>query len=144
MPQIESAGLDLRISLQPYVRLLELAYPVDDLLIEVHDYEGETDVSSNAARLSQLHTRVRHYSKPEPEPVYLAVHRADESVYYKRLQIESYRILGDDLSPAVELSEAIESAFESSSMPDENRVPALQEWFANWAELGWFSRPIAA
>ena len=83
--EIESAGLELRISLQPYVRLLELAYPVDDLLIEVHDYEGETDVSSNAARQSQLRTRVRHYSQPEPEPVYLAVHRADDSVYYKRL-----------------------------------------------------------
>ena len=141
--EIESAGLDLRISLQPYVRLLELAYPVDDLLIEVHDYEGETDVSSNAARLSQLRTRVRHYSKPEPEPVYLAVHRADESVYYKRLQIESYRML-KALSQEAPLSEAIESAFESSLMLDENRVPALQEWFANWAELGWFSRPIAA
>jgi len=141
--EIESAGLDLRISLQPYVRLLELAYPVDDLLIEVHDYEGETDVSINAARLSQLRTRVRHYSKPEPEPVYLAVHRADESVYYKRLQIESYRML-KALSQEAPLSEAIESAFESSLMPDENRVPALQEWFANWAELGWFSRPIAA
>ncbi len=141
--EIESAGLALRISLQPYVRLLELAYPVDDLLIEVHDYEGETDVSSNAARQSQLRTRVRHYSKPEPEPVYLAVHRADESVYYKRLQIESYHML-KALSQEAPLSDAIEKAFESSSMPDENRVPALQEWFANWAELGWFSRPIAA
>jgi hypothetical protein len=141
--EIESAGLDLRISLQPYVRLLELAYPVDDLLIEVHDYEGETDVSSNAARQSQLRTRVRHYSKPEPEPVYLAVHRADESVYYKRLQIESYRML-KALSQEAPLSDAIEKAFEGSSMPDEDRVPALQEWFANWAELGWFSRPIAA
>ena len=133
----------MRISLQPYVRLLELAYPVDDLLIEVHDYEGETDVSSNAARQSQLRTRVRHYSKPEAEPVYLAVHRADESVYYKRLQIESYRML-KALSQEAPLSDAIEKAFESSSMPDEDRVPALQEWFANWAELGWFSRPIAA
>jgi len=48
------------------------------------------------------------------------------------------------LSQEAPLSEAIESAFESSLMLDENRVPALQEWFANWAELGWFSRPIAA
>ena len=138
--EIESAGLELRISLQPYVRLLELAYPVDDLLIEVHDYEGEANVSSNAARQSQLRKRVRHYGKPEPEPVYLAVHRADDSVYYKRLQIESYRML-KALSEEAPLSDAIERAFEDSSMPDEQRVPALQEWFANWAELGWFSRP---
>jgi hypothetical protein len=141
--EIESAGLELRISLQPHVRLLELAYPVDDLLIEVHDYEGEANVSSNAARQSQLRTRVRHYSKPEPEPVYLAVHRADDSVYYKRLQIESYRML-KALSEQEPLSDAIEKAFEDSSMPDDERVPALQEWFANWAALGWFSRAARA
>jgi hypothetical protein len=138
--EIQSAGLELRISLQPHVQLLELAYPVDDLLIEVHDYEGEGNVSSNAARQSQLRTRVRHYSQPEPEPVYLAVHRADESVYYKRLRIESYRML-KALSEDAPLSDAIEKAFENSTMPDEDRVPALQEWFANWAELGWFCRP---
>jgi hypothetical protein len=138
--EIESAGLELRISLQPYVRLLELAYPVDDLLIEVHDYEGETDISSNAARQSQLRTRVRHHSQPQPEPVYLAVHRADDSVYYKRLQAESYRML-KALSEQEALSEAIEKAFENSSMPEEDRVSSLQEWFANWAELGWFCRP---
>jgi hypothetical protein len=138
--EIESAGLELRISLQPYVRLLELAYPVDDLLIEVHDYEGEASVSSNAARQSQLRGKVRRYSRPEPEPVYLAVHRADDSVYYKRLQIESYRML-KALSAQEPLSEAIEKAFESSLMPEEDRVPSLQEWFANWAELGWFCHP---
>jgi hypothetical protein len=138
--EIETAGLELRISLQPYVRLLELAYPVDDLLIEVHDYEGETDISSNAARQSQLRTRVRHYGRPEPEPVYMAVHRADDSVYYKRLEIEAYRML-KALSEHEPLAEAIEKAFENSSMPEEDRVPSLQEWFANWAELGWFCRP---
>ncbi len=138
--EIESAGLELRMSLQPYVRLLELAYPVDDLLIEIHDYEGETDISSNAARLSQLRKRVRHYSRPEPEPVYLAVHRADDSVFYKRLEVEAYRMLRA-LSNQEPLSDAIEKAFENSSMPEDNRMPSLQEWFANWAELGWFCRP---
>lgn len=137
--EIEAAGLDLRISLQPYVRLLELAYPVDDLLIEVHNHEGDGNVSSNAARQSRLRTRVRHYAKPEPEPVYLAVHRADDSVYYKRLRLESFRML-KALSQQTPLGDAIERAFEGSSMPDEKRIPALQEWFANWAELGWFSR----
>ncbi len=139
--EIEVAGLELRVSLQPYVRLLELAYPVDDLLIEVHDYEGETDISSNAARQSQLRKRVRHHSRPEPEAVYMAVHRADDSVYYKRLEIEAYRML-KALSEHEPLSEAIEKAFENSSMPEEDRVPSLQEWFANWAGLGWFCRPV--
>jgi hypothetical protein len=45
------------------------------------------------------------------------------------------------LSEQEALSEAIEKAFENSSMPEEDRVSSLQEWFANWAELGWFCRP---
>jgi hypothetical protein len=138
--EIEAEGLELRVALQPYVRLLELAYPVDDLLIEVHDSDGGTDTASNAARQSQLRRRVRHYAKPKPEPIYLAVHRLDNSVYYKRLQIESYRMLRA-LKENASLEQALDQAFEGSSIPEPERVSALQQWFGNWAELGWFCRP---
>lgn len=136
---IESAGLDLRVFLQPYIHLLELTYPVDDLLIEVHNHEGHTDTSSNAARQRQLRTRIRHYTRPEPERIFLAVHRMDDTVYYKRLQLESYSML-KALSEHQSLECAIEIAFENSSMPDEERMLAIQEWFGNWAALGWFCR----
>jgi hypothetical protein len=137
---IESAGLELPIALQPYIRLLELTYPVDDLLIEVHDDGVNSDTSSNAARTRQLRNRVRRYAQPDPERIYLAVHRMEDSVYYKRLQVESFRMLSA-LSKQKTLEQAIEIAFESSSMPAEERIIALQHWFANWAELGWFCRP---
>ena len=137
---IESAGLELRVSLQPYVRLLRLAYPVDDLLIEVHDHEGASDTSSNAARQRQFRQRIRRYEQPEPERIYLAVHRMDDSVYYKRLQRESYRML-KALSKHEPLGAAIDLAFENSSIPEQERIVALQQWFGNWAELGWFCRP---
>ncbi|HEY3936694.1 MAG TPA: DNA-binding domain-containing protein [Bryobacteraceae bacterium] len=138
--EIEAEGLELRVALQPYVRLLELAYPVDDLLIEVHDSEGGTDVASNAARLSQLRKRVRHYAKPEPEPIYLAVHRLENSVYYKRLSIEAFRML-EALRERASLEQAIDRAFENSSLPEAERLSGLQQWFGNWAQLGWFCRP---
>ena len=137
---IESAGLELRVSLQPYIRLLELTYPVDDLLIEVHDHEGDTGTSSNAARQRQFRRRIRHYDQPKPERIYLAVHRMDDSVYYKRLQLESFRML-NALSKQKPLEQAIDIAFENSSMPKQERLVALQQWFGNWAELGWFCRP---
>jgi Putative DNA-binding domain len=137
---IESAGLELRVSLQPYVHLLTLTYPVDDLLIEVHDHEGDADTSSNAARQRQFRRRIRHYEQPEPERIYLAVHRMDDSVYYKRLQLESFRML-NALSKQKPLEQAIDLAFENSSMPEQERIVALQQWFGNWAELGWFCRP---
>ena len=138
--EIESAGLELRVSLQPYVQLLRLTYPVDDLLIEVHDHEGDSDTSSNAARQRQFRRRIRHYEQPEPQRIYLAVHRLDDSVYYKRLQLESYRML-KALSKHEPLGTAIDLAFENSSMPEQERIVALQQWFGNWAELGWFCRP---
>lgn len=137
---VESNGLEVNLFMQPYIRLLELNYAVDDLLIEIHNYEGETDTSSNAARLHQLRRRVRQYGQPEHERIYLAVHRAEDSVYYKRLEPEAFRIL-KALEGQHSFEAAVEAAFENSSTPEDERISKLQEWFANWAELGWFCRP---
>ena len=137
---IESAGLDVRITLQPFIRLLDLTYPVDDRLIEVHDEQVDSDISSNAARTRQLRNRIRRYAQPDPERIYLAVHRLDDSVYYKRLQAESFRMV-KALSNQMPLDEAIDVAFFGSAMTEYERVIAIQRWFANWAELGWFCRP---
>lgn len=138
--EIEAEGLGLRVSLQPYIRLLDLTYPVDDLLIEVHDREGVTNTSSNAAQQGQSRTRVHHYARPEPDPIYLAVHRIEDSVYYKRLQLESFLLL-KALSAHKSLDESIDIAYECSFMPEEERIGATTSWFGNWAELGWFCRP---
>ncbi|HWF46417.1 MAG TPA: DNA-binding domain-containing protein [Bryobacteraceae bacterium] len=137
---IEAAGLELRVSLQPYIQLLPLSYAVDDLLIEVHDHEGNRGASSNSARQHQFRKRIRHYAQPEPARIYLAVHRIDDSVYYKRLEPESYRML-KALSRHESLERAIGIAFDKSSMPEEDRIIAVQQWFGNWAELGWFCKP---
>jgi hypothetical protein len=64
----------------------------------------------------------------------------DDSVYYKRLQVESFRMLRA-LSDHMPLEKAIDMAFVNSAMGDYERVIATQRWFANWAELGWFCRP---
>jgi hypothetical protein len=136
---IAQGGLDLRVQLQPHVRLLHLAYPVDDLLIEVRQYEGGDGTAVNAARLGHFRRRVRSRILPEPEDIYLAVHRHEDSVYYKRLEREAFemlRLLRDGRS----LEEAIEMAFIHSRMAEDARPPALQEWFANWSELGWLCR----
>jgi hypothetical protein len=138
--EIEVEGPEMDVGLQPYIRLLELAYPVDDLLIEVHNSEGGTDTASNAARQSRLRTRVRHHAKPEPEPIYLAVHRLDNTVYYKRLEIEGYLMLRG-LQANVPLEDAIERAFANSHLSDMECIAAIQQYFENWAELGWFCGP---
>jgi hypothetical protein len=139
---VEAAGLELRVSLHPHIRLLDLTYPVDDLLIEVHDHEDDGNTSSNAAHEGQLRSRVRPYARPEPERIFLGVHRMQDAVYYKRLQPESFLML-KALGNQQSIEESIEIAFENSSMPEEERTIAITSWFGNWAELGWFCRPRA-
>jgi hypothetical protein len=134
---MQLSGLALRVSLQPYIRLLDLSHPVDDLLIDVHDREWSSNASSNAAGLRQRRARVRRYAQLAPKRVYLAVHRIDDSVYYKRLQREAFRLL-KAVAEQNSLGQSIDIAFENSSMPEEERLSAIQHWFANWAELGWF------
>src|SRR6202044_1587235 len=43
-----AAGANLRLQLQPYVRLLDLHYPADDLLLAVRKDDEDTDFASNA------------------------------------------------------------------------------------------------
>ena len=142
LADLDLDGEEIHVSLQPYIRLLRLGYAVDDLLIEVHDYEGDSDTSSNAAHLHYIRKKVRYYSDPAQEPMYLAVHRADDSVYYKRLKRESFQLL-EAIRDHAPLESAIEAAFAGSSMSEEQRIPQLQQWFGNWAELGWFCRSCA-
>lgn len=134
---------EIQLRLQPYIRLLDLRHSVDDLVIAVRQYQGDSSTASNNARTQQLRRRVRRFSMPEPEPVYLAVHRFEDSVYYKRLQPEAFCLLSE-LGVGKSLDSAVETAFANSAIAEPDRLAAVKEWFANWAELGWFCRPGAA
>ncbi len=136
---IQRDSLQLRVQLQPYVRLLDLAYPVDDLLIEVRRYEGGDGTAVNSARLGQFRRRVRTRVLPAPEQIFLAAHRWDDSVYYKRLESEAFLIL-QALASGETLEAAIDTAFTNTQMSEELRMESLQAWFASWSELGWFCR----
>ncbi|WP_158748150.1 putative DNA-binding domain-containing protein [Acidobacterium sp. S8] len=128
-----------QLRLQPYLRFLELRYPVDDLIIEVRSEGGSSDGSSNNASISRKHRKVRHIASLAPEEIHLAVHRHENSVYYKRLHREEYRLL-TTLSTGETISEAIDMAFAESAIPEEERAPFLQAAFQTWSSLGWFIR----
>jgi hypothetical protein len=139
---IENASDDLGITIQPYIQLLQVAYAVDDLLIEVHNKEAAGNTSSNAAREHGSRIQIRRYSaRPKAEQIYLAVHRLENSIYYKRLDLEAYRILRA-LRDHEPLWDAFDKAFAGSAIPEDERTGLIQNWFANWAELGWFCRYV--
>jgi len=126
------------LALQPHVRLLELSYPVDDFIIAVHRAQPEANVASNAVTEGRK-AGIRRMAPIGPEATYLAVHRFDYSVYYKRLESEAYVTLRA-LSNGSNLGDALAEAFAGSSIPEQERPSRVQEWFATWAELGWFCR----
>ncbi|MGC8550275.1 MAG: DNA-binding domain-containing protein [Acidobacteriaceae bacterium] len=131
-----------RLRLQPYLRVLELRYPVDDLLIEIQSDGGSSDSSSNNASAARKTKHVRRVAMLEPEEIYLAVHRQENSVYYKRLGREEFRLLRAMLRGET-ISEAIETALEGSALTEEERGVFLQQTFAGWVQLGWFPRQVS-
>jgi hypothetical protein len=132
---------DSRLRLQPHLRVLELHYPVDDLLIELRSESGSSDSSSNNATVSRKTKHVRRVAMLEPEEIFLALHRQENSVYYKRLQREDFQLLKALLADEP-IGAAIDMALEGSSLPEDERGAFLQEAFASWAAMGWFTRQI--
>lgn len=131
-------GADSTLRLQPYLRLLALKYPVEDLLLQVRSADGSSASSANSASTARKRRHVRRFAALKPKPIWLAVHRMENTVWYKPLAAEEFRLL-ERLMAGATLADAIESAFEGSGMPEERRPAFLQETFADWAMLGWFT-----
>jgi hypothetical protein len=129
-------GSDLRLSLQPHVTLLELKYPVDDLRIAVSERLEEHDSASNAVAERDQHRTIRRYRRLKPQAIHLAVYRAEDFVWYRRLETEEYRLL-DALRQGLPIGEALEKMMQRSAIGEERLGVAVQEWFAGWARMGW-------
>jgi hypothetical protein len=133
-------GAKLKLTLQPYVRLLSFRHPVDDLLLEVRKEADDTDFASNAFSERQKRKRIRAVAQLKPAQIFLVVHRIDDSVYFRRIDLEEFAIL-TALRQGLALGKAIEFAFHKSSTPPQEQAALVQTWFQNWATLGWFCRP---
>lgn len=131
---------NLRLGIQPYVQLLDLHYPVDDLLLEVKDGDETADFASNAVQERRKRSKVRAVAKLEPAQIFLAVHRLDFSVYFRRVEPEDFALLSA-LRSGKTIERAIELAFRKSAVPAADRAAFVQHSFQTWATLGWFCRP---
>jgi len=126
----------LRVRLQPYIRLLDLHFPVDDLLLAVKQ-DAPADIASNAMEERQKRKKVSAVARLKPAPVFLAVHRIENTVYFRRLDREEFTIL-KNLNQRRPLERAIVTAFRASTIPAQERASYVAAWFQNWASLGWF------
>jgi hypothetical protein len=131
---------DFRASLQPYVRLLALQYPVDDLRIQVSRAAEDRGAASNTA-LKQKHRMIRRrVARSNPEPIFLAVHKLDH------IRITSFTTAGSRrrnvcfswrFRTGCASGERLTSHFENNSASMEEKQSMLTTWFSAWAQLGW-------
>jgi len=141
---LRSLGEDPIFHFQPYLRLLDLAYPVDELLLSIrHGEEQESDIASNVVLERAQKSPGPRLRLPKREKVYLAVHRQEEeTVYFKRLEPDAFALLCA-LQQGKTLSQAIEESVNWTHGKVENITGQLHDWFANWSSLGWFCKPSA-
>jgi hypothetical protein len=134
---LPALGPDPHFQLQPHIRLLDLTYPVDDLLIKVRSELEESDIVSNAVT-ERVHSHSRRRRLPKPAPIFLAVHRADNTVYFKRIDQEAFMILCS-LRGGMTLSSAVDEV-DWSGRNIEAAMADVQKWFAYWSAAGWFCK----
>jgi len=133
--QIASLQADSLLALQPCLQLVALSYPADDLVLKLHKREKRQTSEAGVAHEDDSATRT---AVPilRPRATWLAVHRVDLSVYYRRIAREEFQTL-IALRDGRSLGEALEAGFLGSRIPQRERPTQVQQWFGSWAELGW-------
>jgi hypothetical protein len=116
-----------------------LQYAADEIVLAVRKSTPEIDIVSNAVSARRQASDI---ALPEVarSGIYLAVHRFDDSVYYRRIDREEFLLLAD-LRDGDSIATAIERAFEGSKLGLELQADRVQDYFAHTAELGWFCSP---
>ena len=140
--EAQAIGPESKLSLQPHLQLLELSYPVDSLVLAVKKHAPETEIVSSAASRRESQNRPK-LPMMKRERVWLAVHRFDDSVYYRRIDRETFLLLSA-LRSGASVSESVTLAFEKTKLNAEEQATVLRESFAHASELGWFCSPHAA
>jgi len=138
---LDESPATLRLGIQPYITLLSVDYAVDRYLIAVRKREGNVLRGEASNAMEQVPRALKTRSRlrpPRPERVFLAIHRFDNQLYYKRLEPTAYRLLS-----GVQNGLTLEDACQTALGLDSTNTSAaqIQTWFRDWAELGWFCRP---
>lgn len=140
LDQIATLDAGSKLALQPHLSLLALNYAADEIVLALHDRDRhetseagvgtDDDATAAPAKLPRLRRRQS----------WIAAHRVDLSVYYRRLEREEFVTLMA-IADGLPLAEALEAGFHDSKMAQARRTQKVREWFANWAELGWICAP---
>jgi hypothetical protein len=137
--EVATVGADSQLALQPYVQLLALQYPADDLVLDMHQHQ-KRESSEAGTRPESMEEEPYQPLRLRKRATWLAIHRADLSLYYKRLTRSEYLTLCA-LRDGRTLPEALEAGFVGSRLAIGMQLNLVRQWFTNWAELGWICKP---
>ncbi|HEY1717801.1 MAG TPA: DNA-binding domain-containing protein [Verrucomicrobiae bacterium] len=132
------AGLDaakIRLQLQPHLTLLKLENEVSDFLIQLKKNSGLRSEASNAMEQNQRTKKTKVTRGLKRKTNFLAVHRWQDLVYYKRLEPGQFRLLSA-LQGGATLEKAC-AELVGLEIPG-NLGGTIQNWFSSWAALCWF------
>lgn len=130
---------DFRLRLQPCLKIIAVLHPVDEIRLAVTDGKKWSPIASNAVRPHRGKVVKHNFRGIKPQPLFIAVHRQENTIYYKRLDAEAFQLLRA-LSRGRGLVQAVAAAFKGSSMPPAERADYARLVFAHWTSLGWFCR----
>ncbi|MBV9772211.1 MAG: putative DNA-binding domain-containing protein, partial [Bryobacterales bacterium] len=125
-------GPELTLALQPHIGLLDLRYPVDNLRIKLNEHLEEHSTASNAVGAPVRHHIVRRFGRRKPQQIFVAVHRVEFTVYYRRLEADEFHLLAA-IAQGQPIGAALEVALADSQIEQAELQHKIQTWFANWA-----------
>lgn len=131
----------VRLALQPYITLLEVRYPVDDLLIAAK--KGDDRLRGEASNAVELHHRRAgrvNFRRLKPRRLYIATHRMNCSVYYKPLTRGQFEVLRA-LQRGATLEKACAVLVKRRGSAANDSATQVQQWFQEWTSFGWFCQP---
>jgi hypothetical protein len=126
----------IRLQLQPHLTLLKLRNEVDDFLIELKKNSGLRGEASNAMEQNHRRKKTKVARGLKHRENFLAVHRHNDSVYYKRLEPGQFLVLSA-LQRGATLEKACATLIKLKSFKGD-LGDTIKKWFTNWAALGWF------
>jgi len=134
---LDAGPAKLRVGLQPYLTILEYAYPVDDFALALKKTALRSEASN--ALTAMPHSRAAARPRlPRPSRTHVAVHRLDNMLFFKRIEPEAYAILAG-LRAGKTLTAACNAALRDVD-PSIDWAARIREWFQSWQSLGWFCR----
>jgi hypothetical protein len=139
LDQIATLDGGSRLAVQPHVRLLALSYPADDIAMALHSKE-KRQVSEAGVKHEEDAEAPARLPRLRRRPTWVAAHRVDFNVYYRRMEREEYGTLMA-IRGGKPLAEALDAGFADSPIAEQRRPERVRAWFTTWAELGWVCAP---